>query len=158
MVFFGPLSSIFDFLTFAVLIGVLHAHAAEFRTGWFVESLATQTLVIFVIRTRRHPFWRSRPSTPLLVATLVVPVVAVIIPYLPFGEALGFVHLPLAFYPILVVLVLAYLVLVEQAKTRFYRLHPVGAPVAEHRPKRVRRQHRRADRFSRREPLAQTKS
>jgi Mg2+-importing ATPase len=153
MVFFGSLSSVFDFLTFAVLIGVLHAHAAEFRTGWFVESLATQTLVIFVIRTRRHPFWRSRPSAPLLVATLVVPAVAVIIPYLPFGDDLGFVHLPLEFYPILVVLVLAYLVLVELAKTRFYRVHPVGAPVAEHRPKRVRRQHRRADRFSRREPL-----
>ena len=70
MLFFGPLSSIFDFVTFAVMIGVLHAHAAEFRTGWFVESLATQTLVIFVIRTRRQPFWRSRPSRPLLVASL----------------------------------------------------------------------------------------
>ena len=77
MVFFGPLSSIFDFATFAVMLGVLHAHAAEFRTGWFVESLATQTLVIFVIRTRRRPFWRSRPSPPLLAASLAVPVVGV---------------------------------------------------------------------------------
>ena len=73
MMFFGPLSSIFDFVTFAVMLGVLHAHAPEFRTGWFVESLATQTLVIFVIRTRRRPFWRSRPSPSLLVASLVGP-------------------------------------------------------------------------------------
>ena len=74
MAFFGPISSIFDFVTFGVMLGVLHASPAEFRTGWFVESLATQTLVIFVIRTRRQPFWRSRPSTPLLVASLLVPV------------------------------------------------------------------------------------
>jgi Mg2+-importing ATPase len=153
MLFFGPLSSIFDFVTFAVLIGLLHAHAAEFRTGWFVESLATQTLVIFVIRTRRHPFWRSRPSRPLLVASLMVPALAVGVPYLPFGQRLGFTHLPLSFYPILVGLVLAYLLLVEQVKTRFYGAHPVGAPVAEKRPSRIRRVHRRADRFSRKEPL-----
>jgi Mg2+-importing ATPase len=148
MVFFGPLSSIFDFVTFAILIGVLHAHATEFRTGWFVESLATQTLVIFVIRTRRHPFWRSRPSRPMLIASLIVPVVAIAVPYLPFGPSLGFTHLPLSFYPILVGLVLAYLVLVEQAKTFFYRAHPVGAPVSEARTTRVRRVHRRADRFT----------
>ena len=101
MLFFGPLSSIFDFATFGVMIGLLHAHAAEFRTGWFVESLSTQALVIFVIRTRRHPFWRSRPSTPLLVASLVVPLIGIALPYAPFGHALGFTHLPLVYYPIL---------------------------------------------------------
>ncbi len=153
MVFFGPLSSIFDFATFGILIGVLHAHAAEFRTGWFVESLATQTLVIFVIRTRRHPFWRSRPSRPMLLASFTVPAVAIAVPYLPFGRDFGFTHLQLSFYPILVVLVVAYLVLVEQAKTYFYRSHPVGEPVSEPRPKRVRRLHRRADRFTWAEPL-----
>ena len=64
--FFGPISSVFDFLTFGVMLWVFHAGPTLFRTGWFVESLATQTLVIFVIRTRRVPFFRSRPSTPLL--------------------------------------------------------------------------------------------
>jgi Mg2+-importing ATPase len=149
MLFFGPLSSLFDFATFAVMIGVLHARAPEFRTGWFVESLATQTLVIFVIRTRRRPFWRSRPSTALLVASLAVPAIGVGLPYLPFGHALGFTHLPLPYYPILIVLVLTYLVLVETMKGRFYRSHPIGAPVAVPRSHHVRRIHRRADRFSR---------
>jgi Mg2+-importing ATPase len=148
MVFFGPLSSIFDFLTFAVMIGLLHAHASEFRTGWFVESLATQTLVIFVIRTRRRPFWHSHPSSSLLVASLVVPAIGVTLPYLWFGHDLGFTRLPWQYYPILVGLVFAYLALVEQAKAFFYRTHPIGAPVAEQRPKHVRRIHRRAARFS----------
>ena len=148
MLFFGPLSSIFDFMTFGVMIGVLHAHAAEFRTGWFVESLSTQSLVIFVIRTRRHPFWRSRPSRPLLIASLVVPMIGVVIPYLPFGRALGFTHLPLEYYPILGVMVIAYLVLVEQTKGVFYRRHPLGKPLAIPLPPRARRVRRRAARFS----------
>ena len=148
MMFFGPLSSIFDFVTFAVMLWVLHAHAPEFRTGWFVESLATQTLVIFVIRTRRNPFWHSRPSRPLLAASLAVPCIGVALPYLPFGHSLGFTHLPLAYYPILAALVVCYLVLVESVKSVFYRRHAVGAPVAERRPHHVRRVHRRADRFS----------
>ena len=70
MLFFGPISSLFDFLTFALMLGVFHASAGEFRAGWFAESLATQTLVIFAIRTRRSPFTRSRPSRPLLIACL----------------------------------------------------------------------------------------
>jgi len=148
MLFFGPLSSIFDFLTFGVMIGILHAHAPEFRTGWFVESLATQTLVIFVIRTRRSPFWRSRPSSALLVASCLVPAIGVTLPYLPFGRDLGFTHLPLRYYPILVGLVIAYLVLVERMKALFYGRHPVGPALAEKRSLHVRRIHRRAARFS----------
>ncbi len=70
MAFFGPISSVYDFLTFAVMLRVFHAGPSLFRSGWFVESLATQTLVIFVIRTRRVPFFKSRPSRPLLIATL----------------------------------------------------------------------------------------
>ena len=70
MAFFGPISSIYDFLTFAVMLRVFDAGPTLFRSGWFVESLATQTLVIFVIRTRRVPFFKSRPSRPLLIATL----------------------------------------------------------------------------------------
>jgi P-type Mg2+ transporter len=148
MIFFGPLSSVFDFLTFAVMLWILHAHAPEFRTGWFVESLATQTLVIFVIRTRRRPFFRSRPSSSLLMASLLVPVIGVLLPYSPFGHALGFTHLPLRYYPILLVLVIAYLALVEGLKGVFYRKHPVGAPIALRRSRHERRVARRAERFS----------
>ena len=72
MIFFGPISSLYDFLTFGVMLWVFHAHAPLFRSGWFVESLATQSLVVFVIRTRRVPFFRSRPSRPLLVTTIAV--------------------------------------------------------------------------------------
>ena len=72
MIFFGPISSLYDFLTFGVMIWVFHAHAPLFRSGWFVESLATQSLVVFVIRTRRVPFFRSRPSRPLLATTIAV--------------------------------------------------------------------------------------
>jgi len=84
---------------------------------------------------------------------LVVPVIGVTLPYLWFGHALGFAHLPWQYYPILVGFVLTYLGLVEQAKAFFYKTHPVGAPVAEQRPKRVRRIYRRAARFSQTGPL-----
>ena len=77
MLIFGPLSSLFDFLTFALLLQVLHAGPAEFRTGWFVESLATQILVVFVIRTHPVPFWRSRPSPSAVAAVLAGVAVAV---------------------------------------------------------------------------------
>jgi len=147
MIFFGPLSSIFDFLTFGVMIGVLHAHAAEFRTGWFVESLSTQTLIIFVIRTRRRPFWRSRPSRPLFLASIIVPVIGIALPYMPFGHTLGFTHLPLEYYPILGGMVLAYLVLVEQAKAIFYKRRPIGAPIAVRESRHERRVRRRAAKF-----------
>jgi len=83
MTYFGPISSLFDFATFAVMLRVFHAGESLFQTGWFVESLATQTLVIFVIRTRRVPFLRSRPSTTQLVATLSCAGAGVLIPYLP---------------------------------------------------------------------------
>ena len=72
MLTFGPISSLFDFLTFGLMLGVLHAGPVEFRTGWFVESLATQTLIIFAIRTRRVPFLRSRPGGVLTLATFTV--------------------------------------------------------------------------------------
>ena len=149
MIFFGPLSSIFDFATFGVMIGLLHAHAPEFRTGWFVESLSTQALVIFAIRTRRQPFWRSRPSRALAIASLVVPLIGVALPYAPFGHTLGFTHLPLEYYPILGAMVLTYLALVETAKGIFYKHRPIGAPVAVQLSRREKRIHRRAARFTR---------
>src|SRR5262249_47044896 len=101
MVFFGPISSIYDFLTFAVMLFVFHAHAPLFRSGWFVESLATQSLVVFVSRTRRVPFFTSRPSKPLLATTVAVVLVGLVLPYSPLAHTLGFRTLPWLFLAIL---------------------------------------------------------
>ncbi len=97
MVIIGPISSIYDFLTFAVLLWVFHASKNEalFHTGWFVESLATQTLVVFVIRTAANPL-KSRPSWPLLISVLTVVAIATALPYTPLGRFLRFTPLPLS--------------------------------------------------------------
>jgi Mg2+-importing ATPase len=115
MLFLGPISSIFDFLTFYVMLRLLHAGEAEFHTGWFVESLATQTLVLFVIRTMRNPF-RSRPSAPLTITMLVILAVAVVLPFTPLAGPLGFTPLPAIFYLFLAGATVAYLGLVEIGK------------------------------------------
>lgn len=146
MLTFGPLSSIFDFLTFAVMLGVLHAGPVEFRTGWFVESLATQTLIVFAIRTHQVPFWRSRPSAPLLASVLAVMAIGIALPLTPLAGTLGFTPLPWVYFVALVLLVIAYLVLIEIAKGWFYRTVTVPAPsLARGHDHRV---HRRASRFS----------
>ena len=93
MIFIGPISSIYDFLTFYVLLHFFHASQAEFHTGWFVESLATQTLVLFVIRTMGNPL-ESRPSTPLAVTTVLIVIIGVLLPYSPLATLLGFTKLP----------------------------------------------------------------
>ena len=85
MAVFGPVSSIFDFLTFFVMLTVLNASHAEFRSGWFVESLATQTLVVFLIRTRRVPFFRSTPSRAMLITPTAMAIVGAILPFTPGG-------------------------------------------------------------------------
>jgi len=121
MLLFGPLSSIFDFLTFGVMLWVFHAGPDLFRSGWFVESLATQTLVIFAIRTRAIPFFRSHPSLPLTLAALGVVLVGAVLPSSPLAEPLGFAPLPGGFFAALVVMVVGYLVLVEIGKRWFYR-------------------------------------
>jgi Mg2+-importing ATPase len=115
MVFIGPISSIFDFLTFWVMLRVFHAGQVLFHTGWFVESIATQTLVIFVIRTARSPF-KSRPSRPLTITTLIVVATGLLLPYSPFAGPLGFVPLPGAYFAYLIAATLVYLVLVEFGK------------------------------------------
>jgi len=121
MLIFGPISSVFDFLTFFIMLSVFHAAESMFQTAWFLESLATQTLVIFLIRTRRTPFYRSRPSTFLLLSSLGVVGVALVVPFTPLGRLFGFVRLPLTFYVVLAGLVVLYLGLVEVIKRRFYR-------------------------------------
>lgn len=121
MIWIGPISSVYDFITFYVLRRILHAGEAEFHTGWFVESLATQTLVLFVIRTAGNPF-RSRPSAPLTITTLAVAMTAAVLPFIhPIAAALGFVPLPFRFYAFLAAATLTYLGFVEFAKRRLFR-------------------------------------
>lgn len=122
MVFIGPVSSLFDFLTFYVLLRVFRASEKEFHTGWFVESLATQTLVLFVIRTMGNPL-RSRPSLPLMATTITVTLVAVAIPYTPLGSLLGFTPLPGAYIGYVAGATATYLVLVEIVKRQIARHH-----------------------------------
>jgi Mg2+-importing ATPase len=144
MLFFGPISSLFDFVTFGLMLGPFNAGPALFRSGWFVESLATQTLVVFVIRTRRVPFWRSRPSRPLLAAVLAVVAIGAALPYSPFSHQLGFQPLPAPFFAALGGMVIAYLFLVEVAKRRFFDrvpepAHPERTPSSRRRHKIRRR-------------------
>ncbi|GAA2287425.1 magnesium-translocating P-type ATPase [Nonomuraea roseoviolacea subsp. roseoviolacea] len=146
MLFFGPISSVFDFVTFAVMLKVFHAGPPLFRTGWFVESLATQTLVIFAIRTRRVPFFRSRPSLPLLLAALGVVGLGAVLPATPVAAALGFQPLPGPFFWALALMVVLYLGLIEIGKRWFFRAEP-GAPATRARTP-GHRTHRRAGRFS----------
>jgi len=120
MVFIGPISSIFDFLTFYVLLHFFRASEAQFHTGWFIESLATQTLVIFVIRTAKNPL-RSRPSGPLLASCLAAVAVGTYLPFSPLAKMLGFTPLPLSYFAFVAVATVAYLLLVEIAKRLLLR-------------------------------------
>ncbi len=152
MMFFGPLSSIFDFLTFAVLLGLFHAGPELFRTGWFIESLATQTLVIFVIRTRRLS-WRSTPSRALVLASTATVVVGLGVTLSPLSGLLGFVVPPPLFLLAVAVMAAAYLLLVEGAKRIFFADRKAGGPTTRRRGGQHRLQ-RRAAAFSHRGPLA----
>ena len=120
MLFIGPVSSIYDFVTFWVLLRLFHAGETAFHTGWFVESLATQTLVLFVIRTAGNPL-RSRPSWPLAVTTIGLVVVGALLPYSPLARLLGFVPLPASFFGFLAAVSATYLVLVEGVKRLLLR-------------------------------------
>jgi Mg2+-importing ATPase len=115
MVFIGPISSLYDFLTFFILLRLFHASEPLFHTGWFVESLVTQTLVLFVIRTAGNPF-RSRPSLPLLCSVLLVVFIGVLLPYSPLAGVLGFTPLPALYLLFLAAATGSYLLLVEMAK------------------------------------------
>ncbi len=125
MILMGPISSLYDFLTFGVLLFFFHAGEKLFHTGWFVESLATQTLVVFIIRTGGNPL-RSRPSRPMILAVCGIALLGIIWPYTPLGPPLGFVPMPLSLLGILAAMTLTYLVVVHVAKTWFYRRHGLG--------------------------------
>jgi len=120
MIYIGPLSSIYDFLTFFVLLKVFLASEQFFHTGWFVESLATQTLVIFVIRTARNPL-RSRPSLALTITTITIVLFGVLLPYTAPGALIGFTPLPIAFLLFIALATVTYLLLVELVKRRLMR-------------------------------------
>jgi Mg2+-importing ATPase len=120
MLFIGPVSSVFDFLTFFLLLQVFHAGPVLFHTGWFVESLATQTLVLFLIRTAGNPL-RSRPSLPLVLTTLLIVAVGFVLPYTPLAGSLGFTPLPLLYFLFLAGMIASYLLLIELVKRRLMR-------------------------------------
>ncbi|MCW5600811.1 magnesium-translocating P-type ATPase [Nitrosomonas sp.] len=120
MLRFGLLSSVFDFITFGTLFFILNASPELFRTGWFVESVVSASLVVLVLRTR-GPFWRSRSSRALALATLIVVVATILLPYTPLGSMFGLVPLPPVFLAITGVIVAMYISSAERLKRAFYR-------------------------------------
>jgi Mg2+-importing ATPase len=121
----GPVSSIFDYTTYAMMYFLFHAstpaQAPLFQTGWFVESLMTQTLIIHVIRTNKIPFLQSRPSWPLVATTVAIMALGVWLPTSPLGPALGFVALPPLYWPLLALTLLCYLGLTQGVKQLLQR-------------------------------------
>jgi Mg2+-importing ATPase len=121
MLTFGVLSSVFDYITFGALLYIFHADTEQFRTGWFVESVLSAALVVLVVRSR-HPFFRSRPGTPLMLATLGVVVATLVLPFLPVAPLLGLTPLPLSFLALLALIAGMYIASAELAKRVFYRV------------------------------------
>ena len=121
MLFFGPLSSIFDYLTFSFLLLFFHAKGPLFQTGWFIESLATQVLIVFVIRTARSPFYKSRPSKWLIIASLGIVLTGIVIPFTPLAGQLGFIAPPPLYFVFLIIIVAFYLLLIEYMKNVFLK-------------------------------------
>ena len=120
MLTFGLVSSVFDYLTFGVLLFILHATQDQFRTGWFLESVISASLIVLVIRSRKL-FFKSRPSKYLLMATLSILVVTLILPFTPLGEILGFSPLPISFLVLIGITILFYMITAELAKMVFYK-------------------------------------
>jgi Mg2+-importing ATPase len=125
MLFFGPVSSIFDIITFCVMWFVFCANTPEqqtlFQSGWFIEGLMTQTLVVHMIRTRKIPFLQSRPSTALLIATSVIMAVGIFLPMGPIASYFKFEPLPWAYFPILALILAGYMVLTQGMKNFYTR-------------------------------------
>jgi Mg2+-importing ATPase len=125
ILFIGPISSIFDYTTFFVMLQVFHcwdpARASLFQTGWFVESLMTQTLIIHVIRTNKIPFIQSQASRALTLTTLAIMGFGIWLPYSPLASSLGFTRLPTMYWPILAVTMLAYMALTQMIKVWLLR-------------------------------------
>jgi len=120
--FFGPFSSVYDFLTFGIMLFIFGAPAPLFQTAWFVESFWTEVLIIFVIRTRRVPFFTSRPGKWLTVMTLGCVAFGTVLPFTQLGALMGFVPLPPQFWVLLVLMTTTYLLLVDAGKVFFYKV------------------------------------
>jgi P-type Mg2+ transporter len=123
MVTLGPVSSLFDFLTFFTMLIFFAASPALFQTAWFIESLCSQILVVFIIRTRRKPFYKSKPSKYLLISSLSIVAFALVLPFTPLGAVFGFVAPPPLFFVALAILLGTYLMLAEVVKNWFYKRH-----------------------------------
>jgi len=132
IVFIGPCSSIFDYTTYFMMLYIFHcwnvstpqaaAHSERlFQTGWFVESLLTQTLIIHVIRTKKIPFFQSRPSWPLMVMSVCIIAFGIALPFTPLGTYLGFTSLPQLYWPLLLLTLLCYVLLTQGVKTWLVR-------------------------------------
>ena len=119
MITFGLVSSVFDYLTFGALLFILDATQDQFRTGWFIESVISASLIVLVIRSRK-PFFKSRPSKYLFMATLLVIVVTLILPFSPLGGIFGFTRLSRWFLALIGIIIMAYIITTEMAKTIFY--------------------------------------
>jgi Mg2+-importing ATPase len=123
MLTFGIISSVFDYLTFGALLFILHATTEQFRTGWFLESVVSATLIVLVIRTRK-PFFKSMPGKALLIATVMVIGLTLIAPLTPFGKVFEFIAMPAYFVCVLIIIIMLYVIAAEQAKKLFYkRIH-----------------------------------
>jgi Mg2+-importing ATPase len=120
MITFGIVSSVFDYLTFGALLLLLHANQIQFRTGWFLESVVSASLIVLVIRSRK-PFFRSRPGRHLLLATLGVVALTLVLPLTPLGRLFGFCPLPLPILLAIVLIVALYIVATEFVKVMYYR-------------------------------------
>lgn len=125
MFIFGPISSVFDLLTFFLLYFVLRASTQLFQSGWFVESIVTQSLIVLSIRTSKTPFYKSKPSLILLSAILLIVFVGLIFPLSPLAELFMFTKLPPKFYLMLVLIIISYGTIVEFTKKWFYKKYPL---------------------------------
>jgi Mg2+-importing ATPase len=123
MVFIGPISSIFDYATYAMMLFVFDswANPSLFQTGWFVESLLTQTLIIHIIRTAKIPFVESRASAALITTTIIICCIGIALPFSWFGAALGFTPLPWLYWPLVATMLVAYAMLTHLVKVWFVR-------------------------------------
>jgi Mg2+-importing ATPase len=120
MITFGLVSSIFDYMTFGVLIWILHATQAQFQTGWFMESVVSASLIVLVIRSRR-PFFKSRPGKYLVIATIIIVAATLVLPFTPLGHIFGFALLPISFLLMMGLIVMLYIFMAEVVKRIFYR-------------------------------------
>lgn len=123
---FGLLSSVFDLATFGILYFIFQAQVPLFRTGWLLESIVTQTLIVLAIRTKRSPFWTSTPGKVFATAAVIIVIGALFLPWLPLGPLFHLVKPPIFFYALLTIIVCLYFMTVELAKRKFY--HPAREP------------------------------